>query len=242
MDNILTRRGLLGKDKEEEEEDNRNDNDEGVVSENGIVTVDGGDESGNSVRIDDDANVDVEGGSTGVDAKIPDKQQNMPGAGAGPTDDFDGSEKDSGAVGDVATSSMGGGDNAAFEENIVDGDSNANNDGYEIQQKKDIFGDAEILAQTNVAPKAAQTNEEKAPTSGNTARANEGKAGKQQAPASSTLSKPKQQTGQSSLTISAAPAPPKSYNYQSQYIQLQQRSLPPQKTAQAPSKRPPAQL
>ena len=65
------------------------------------------DESGNFVQLDDDANVDVGGGSTGVDAKILDEQQNMPGA--GPTDDFDGSKKDSGAVGDVATSSGGEG-------------------------------------------------------------------------------------------------------------------------------------
>ena len=96
VDDILARRGLLGKDEEgEEEEDNQNDNDEVIVSENDIATVDGGDESGKDVQIDDDANVDVGGGSTGVDTKIPDEQQNMPGAGAGPTDDFDGSEKDS---------------------------------------------------------------------------------------------------------------------------------------------------
>jgi len=221
VDDILARRGLLGKDEEEEEEDNQNYNDEVIVSENDIATVDGGDESGKDVQIDDDANVDVGGGSTGVgvDAKIPAEQQNMPGA--GPTDDFDGSEKDSGAVGDVATSGEGGGDDAAFEENNFDGDSNANNDGDEIEQKNDLFGDAEILAQTNKESKAVQSNEEKVPTSGDTARADGGKAGdataapsklKQQAPASSTSSKPKQQTGQSSSTTSAPPAPPKSNN------------------------------
>mmetsp|Transcript_21399 Transcript_21399/g.46466 ORF Transcript_21399/g.46466 Transcript_21399/m.46466 type:complete len:802 (-) Transcript_21399:136-2541(-) len=184
VDDILAKRGLLGSPGGEEDYDDA-DGDNNVGGE----ATDGYDNGNIGQNAD---SLKMEGGPTDVDNKLPSEPEIV---GTGPKDNIDDSKQDSGVEGVAIESIDGGLDDAVSEEINFDGDSSANGEGSE--QKKDLFGDADVVPAAENKDTSKVQTKEAAPTSVNATPVGEGTSNnvatvkpKQQAPSSSNLSAP----------------------------------------------------